>query len=403
MEQKRIKAIILLVSSLMMLSFCLAAIVAEVARAYPAVDTSRVQLLLTLPAVVSIPVTLLSGWLQKRFPIKSLLLFAMGMALLGGLIPLIFRSAFWPLLLGCALFGFEKGLLTPLTAALIVRCFDGRDKSRMMGAQAIVVGVGMAAFSTLAGVIGNVSWRSVYWLFLVYAPVIVLTCLWLPKEPPAAAAPVCAPAEAPRSARVRSITGMAVFLSVTMLLFRLLNQTFNIHIALYLEQLRLGGALESGISTTMFALGSILAGVLVGAFPQKQDRLLYPLAAAALLGGFLCVAFGSSLIFMLLGGLLIGVGTSVMLAFGLYRVPASYRGAAFGAGLALLATGNTVGSAIAGTVMGALTRWLGLPEQSGAFLLSVVIAGVCLLVGAGFSWWERKHGAAGMRQELSEP
>ena len=97
-KAKKIKIIISIaaISFIQGLQYCVSPVLGQIQAAYPETNISLVQMLITAPALMSMIVAVLSGWLVVKISKKKLLLFGSFVAGMTGFLPFLsdsFRSA----------------------------------------------------------------------------------------------------------------------------------------------------------------------------------------------------------------------------------------------------------------------------------------------------------------------
>ena len=127
-----------------------APVVASMAASFPEVSLSLVQMVVTLPSLMFIVVSPLSGTLMRRFAKKKLALLAVALYFISAVFGYVFQENFYLVLLGSAIMGCGTGLLMPVTNALICDQFEGTERSSMMGLNATFVAVGGLTFTFLS-------------------------------------------------------------------------------------------------------------------------------------------------------------------------------------------------------------------------------------------------------------
>lgn len=145
------------------------------------VDRATVSLLFTTVPIAQAFFTIPAGIIAARFGAKRI--FGVGVwAMAGGLLVLL-RSDFSSLVVARVLFGIGTGLAAPLSGAVTVQWFRGRELPVMNGLVAVAasLGVSMGLFVTvpLSGLLG---WRGVLGLFGGVAGLAALAWLIFGRE-----------------------------------------------------------------------------------------------------------------------------------------------------------------------------------------------------------------------------
>jgi len=164
-----------------MASAAISPALAKISQAFPGVDRTLIKLVLTLPSLVIIPFTLVSGWLTRFFRKKHILLAGLIIYFITG-VGGGFAHSITQLLVIRALFGIGVGLIIPLSTALIADFFSGEQRTKMMGLSGSVSHFGGVIFTLLAGWLACISWRFAFGVYGLTLLIIFMVGLWLPQE-----------------------------------------------------------------------------------------------------------------------------------------------------------------------------------------------------------------------------
>ena len=90
-------------------------VIADIANAFPGANVSAVQMIITLPSLMSLIFSLLAGRLAKRFYKKTLIIISLCAILIGGILPVFFHESLVFLLIcsgiiGVGVGGFVRGI-----------------------------------------------------------------------------------------------------------------------------------------------------------------------------------------------------------------------------------------------------------------------------------------------------
>ena len=160
------------------LQLSISPVLGSISAHYSTVDISLVQMLITIPAFVSMLSSLLCGVLVLKMSKKKMLLISCAVAGVAGLLPLA-ADSFALLFAARAVYGIALGWCTSLNAAVVSEFFEGEEQVAAMGVQAASVGAGMTLLSALSGILGKNGFRGSYFTnlaaFLCFA--VILLCL----------------------------------------------------------------------------------------------------------------------------------------------------------------------------------------------------------------------------------
>ncbi|MFA6812399.1 MAG: MFS transporter [Bacteroidaceae bacterium] len=148
-----------------MASTAISPALSTIKNAFPYATDTQIKLVLTLPSLVMIPFSFISGWLSSKIDIKKVLYLGIIIYLIFG-IGGCFATSLNMLLVIRAGFGISIGLLMPLANTLIFDLVEPDRRSKILGLSSSVNQLGGVIVLSLAGVLASMNWR---YSFLVYA------------------------------------------------------------------------------------------------------------------------------------------------------------------------------------------------------------------------------------------
>ena len=308
-EKRKIYLVIVCISFLQGLQFWVSPLLGQIAVQFPKTDISLVQMLVTVPAIVSVFVALGCGWLCTKVSKKSLLLLAALISGITGLMPWI-RDSFELLFFSRIIYGIALGLATTLNTTVVADFFEGKERVTAMGIQAASIGAGMVFITTLAGKTGALEYRHASWLnllgFLAFA--VILRCL--PEQN----------REEKKAVIIRLNSEVWITSGLAFLEFFFLI-TFSTNIAMHLSGALEGNSTVSGILTGAFSGIQIVAGFILGYVAKWTGKLT--LSAAMLsfsVGACFLILFPSSLPMLFTGALFCGFSQGIFIPTGMVDV-----------------------------------------------------------------------------------
>lgn len=183
MNTKMLKPTILSVSLLtIMASAAISPALPKIAQAFPDIDKTFIRLILTLPSLIVIPFSLISGGLVAKFSKKAVLLAGLIIYMIGGAGGGLAQNV-PQLLIMRAILGVGVGLIMPLSTALIFDFFEGDARNKMMGLQMSANQLGGVVFLSIAGWLAISSWRYAFGVYLLAIVTLLFILFWLPQAP----------------------------------------------------------------------------------------------------------------------------------------------------------------------------------------------------------------------------
>ncbi len=364
-------------------SFALTSIVAvssalaKIAQAFPDVSVSSVQMLTTLPSLIAIVVILLSGYLSSWVTKKRIVFVSIGLMMAGGLMPLIFHTHFYQLVIASVIFGLGYGGISPLTTALINEHYSPEEQPSMLGFQSAVIGIGGVLLSTLGGKLASICWWYTYFAYLLFIPVLILVGL-LPKGSKTV--------QAKGGGFKKLLNKSLLFYICQGILFGTFFFVFQTNIALLLENRGLGGSEVAGtVLSTQSAIGivsGILGGRILGRLKSMSLPTIFLVSGTALLVIFL--SNGIALIYV--AAACLGFVFSLRMPAGYLKATASVPPECATLAISVYCSSSSVGQFLSPVVINNLSNVLGLSLDQ-KFVLSGILL---ILVGSLSILWEKR-------------
>ena len=277
-------------------------ILGQMSAIFPHASEFDIQLLSSLPSLLTIPFILLSGKLTERVNNITLLQAGLVIFALSGVLYL-FSTQMWQLIAVSALLGIGAGIIVPLSTGLISRHFEGRYRTQQFGLSSAITNVTLVLATMLTGYLAEVNWHLPFVVYL--APVLSLLLSFSLKRDSVSSKPVVE-AEAGRIDKRRLVGLMAFYGLITYLVIIV---SFNLPFLMKEYHFDTGA---SGIIISLFFLAIMLPGFFL-------NPVLSFLGSLTKFTSLSCIAVGMLLILMsgnewVLGGgaVLIGLGYGVM-------------------------------------------------------------------------------------------
>ncbi|MCR4437265.1 MAG: MFS transporter [Clostridiales bacterium] len=253
---------------------------ADIMKAFPQVPPSVVMMLVTLPSLIMVPFTLLTGVIAGRYvKYRTCLLLGFGLFAITGAAP-VFLNDFNVIMVMRALNGAATGLIGPLYMALIFRLIPVEERAGLMGLTGVFMSLSAMVFSMIGGFLAVMDWHLTFLtnLFSVFMLIIVFFFVPEPEDVPAgpatAGGPMGGPAAAPQKPK------MPAMVWVICILFGIYNLLFmptTLNISPIIVTGGMGNAAIAGTVITVNTLGGMVAGLIFGKVFQKLTRFTLPL------------------------------------------------------------------------------------------------------------------------------
>jgi len=349
------------------------------------VSEARIGLVMaafTAPAIVAIP---LVGMVSDRYGRKPVL--TAGLAIFGAAgAALAFTTDFRAVVALRLLQGVGFTGIAPVLIAATGDLFAGDREATAQGLRFTTVGLSLALFPALAGLLVALAWQYPFALFALGLPAAVVVHLWF-EEPEATDDAADRSLDWRRLAAVLRTPHVALVLLgrpvPSVLWFGFL--TYNsIVVVRFLEGTPGAAGALVGVASVASSVGGAQVGRLTAAFETRRVPLLVGTAASGL--GLTGIALAPSLPVAGVGAVVIGAGFGVVLT--LYRstistlAPDGLRGSLVSVGESAGRLGSTLTPVVMGAVVAVATPKYGFEAAVRGTLLAVVGGAVAVGVVA---------------------
>ena len=273
------KAALLSMCPISMVTALLTSSMVYIYQAYPTLSESTVTLVLTIPNLTVIAGLILAPIMVKKFSIKYLILIGMTLFTVGNAI-CAWIDNFYLMLFFRAVGGIGSGLVVPLQNTFIAS-YPEEERATMLGLNNVTGALIVAPLAVISGIVATINWRYVFHLYWVNLLAILLVAIFLPKhiEKPVHTAKNTE-AVSEEKPKLSEYSHVLFFYYFMMTGCYLCVTALASQLALYLENLQLGGAVESGMMVGVGMIGSLAAGLTFGKFIAVVQRKALPIAFA---------------------------------------------------------------------------------------------------------------------------
>lgn len=339
---------------------------------YPQVSRAGIQMILAVPSLISIPTTLLVGVLASFVHKRTIAVAALVLLLVGGLIPVVVEEPTIGLLFAnSALIGVGQGLLHPLASMLVCQYWENKsERSRVLGFKQAINYLGAAVVSLLVGLLALAQWNFAYLIYIGVVPVLLITVTRLPKG-------TLEDRLIGRGHRLsgakKLLTPALIYACILFCAVSLFNFAFQSNIAMLIAEKGFGDVVDTALITAILQIASFAVGVLYGRITKifREYVLLPGLALLAL--GFFVVACAPSMLGVLIGGTIFGVGAGIQYVTTLYNTSKAVDQSVVSMALSLVLSLTSLGFSLSPLVIEGVKELLCGPGTGAD--VSMVIAG----------------------------
>lgn len=376
-NQAKLYLSIVAISFIQGLQYGVSPILGEIKGHYPEVDVSLIQMLITAPGLLSMIVSLASGWLVLKITKKQMLIFGAGIAGVTGFMPFL-SDSFALLFAARTLYGIGLGIATTMNVAVVAEFFEGDERVKAMGVQAASVGAGMVATTTAAGMLGKGGFQNAYFVNIIgfISMLILLVCL-----------PETGISKQAHTEKIRLNKKVLVMDLFGVLEFLFLI-TFTTNIAMHLSGAIAGDSSVSGMLTGCFSGSQIVIGILLGALTKITKKYTLPAAMLSFsIGAVILILFPENAALLAAGAVFCGFSQGIFIPTASTFISNVVSPVATAFAAATFTVAMNVGQLVSPAILNGLSKAaFGETTTTGVYSLSA--AGM-LAAAAAMAWWQK--------------
>ena len=291
---------ILFISALEMGGMGLQPALAAIQESFPDVPATVIQTMSNFPGFAMLIGCVISTLLATRFSKKVLCQFGVAcyaaIAVLGfffhGSIVLLFA---WQIVLGL---GF--GFLMPTSNGIIAENYNEQQRGAIMGIQNTFTNGGGIYLTFVGGFLASIDWHYTYLAYLFGLIPLILGCIYLPNDRPAAKG-------TKQGGGYLNVSKKTWMYGVIIFLFITSYTVFGSNVSFVISDRGLGSSAMTGTAMSIFLVGGMLAGPLFSPTERRLHDYTFCIAFLLLTAGFLIVYFAQSLTVVFAGALVTGL------------------------------------------------------------------------------------------------
>lgn len=309
MSDKRQSLVLLAIFSFGFLAMGIGTItpaIATIGGAFPKVSFSTLLLVSTIPALISIPVSIIGGSVAgKSVRYRTLVLFATFVFSIAGAIP-YFLNDFTQILLARGLFGLGLGLIMPLNSALIFNLVPYHKQASVMGINGVVMNIGGIVLQLLGGLLASVNWNYSFLAHALGIITFIIVLIFLPEPPKAELSAGVAGAEKVKLKMPISVFGWGLLFGI-ITIFDYPSLTNMSSVLLTIK----ANAAVAGVVLMFMTVGGMAAGAVFGKVFQKTGRQTLNIGLVFFIVSQIIFSFSQSVILFIIGEACLGIGLTL--------------------------------------------------------------------------------------------
>lgn len=341
---------------------------------FPEATELDIQMLTTLPSLFIIPFILIVGFISEKVGYIRLLYMGLWVYFSSGTLYFL-CSSITQLIIVSIVLGIGAGIIIPLSTALISKFFSGEERTRQYGYISAITNITLVVATAVTGFLADLQWRLPFLVYLLpFASILLMPSINRERNS------VISHAQGRHDDKSGSINYMR--LSRYMLYYLLITylvMAISINLPFLLGKYGYDSGV-SGIVISIFFIAMMLPGFFINRIIAilKKNILLWSLFLIGI--GLVDIFFNSSIIYIVLGCISIGVGYGIAQPY-IYDVTASLatpQKSTFA--LALVMAMNYVAILVSPFVVDYMQDFTGMKGERFPFALNSIISFLALAI-----------------------
>lgn len=346
----------------------------EIQNAFPDASTTMIQMLLTLPSLVSIPMGLIAGILCSYFYKKDLILFSMIAMFVGGIIPLFSHGTIVAPVAASLLIGVGQGLMINIAIAITAEFFPGEATGTAMGLKQAAGSIGIAALTVATGYLARSAWYHAYAVYLLLIPVFILTLILLPKGKKDIK---LVSKESGAKGIKEMLTRNYIWYVLICFLGTVFDFAFYTNIAMCIINRGLGDSASVGVATAWNSIITIVIGIIFGYLLKAFKRFSFVASFALQAVAFLMMVYAPGLSVIAIAGMIYGFGAGIQMIAGNVFIAEAVKPEAYSMAISITMAIISIGVTLSPVIVNAITAGIGL-ELNG--VNGLLVAGIAFVI-----------------------
>lgn len=343
------------------------------------INPTLVKSIVTIPALICIPVSLLSNNISKHMRKKNLLILGLILYLLGGIL-CYFSNNIYMLLASRGILGVGLGIVAPMSLVLVGDFFQGKDRAKFMGYSTASTNIGAVISTPIVGYIAAIDWHNIFLIYLVAFPILLIVIFCLPKVAPF---DTYAPENSKEhehndTKHIKLNLGVFKYAIIIILAF-ITFYSVPTNIALLIQDRNFGNSETSAILITLVTLFAFISALVFGRVLKLFKEALILISFIIISIGLAVLILSNTLIIMGVGVVLIGIGFGLVVPYSLFYSAKCVHSKHTSLAITIVTTSIYVGEAICPIVLDYIAKLLNLGNVIGSFYAAEVLGIVAII------------------------
>ncbi|WP_055071920.1 MFS transporter [Clostridium massiliamazoniense] len=335
-----------------------------------------VKLVITLPALICIPVSLLNTNFLKYMSDKLLIIIGLLLFLIGGICSAI-APDIYTLLITRGILGLGLGITAPMSLVLIGEYFEGKERAKFMGFSTASTNLGGIVSTLIVGVLANIGWRVSFLIYLSVAVVLLIVIFYLPSKK-----------KVNDTSEKHNLHNTTKEIKLNKSVFKYSFLVFLALVAFYavptnmdflIKAKNLGGDSVAASLVSLSTLSSLVSALLFGKFIKVLKKYYSMLIFILMAIGFALAGYGNNLFTIGLGIILGGYGFGSIIPYTMLFASNIVHKTHTSLAILIITTGLYLGEFVSPMILQSIANIIGMKNSTGNFYAAVIIALIALI------------------------
>jgi MFS family permease len=340
---------------------------------YYGVSETTASLILTIPPLVSIPFTLLTGKLVEYISKKLLLLIGIAVVTIAGIVP-YFLNNFNAIIGTRVVMGAALGILYSITPTLAAICYpEGRMRTLGMGMQSAWSCAGGFIFNIISGYLVGIRTNMIFLTYCLCILFFIIAAVSLPnlRTSDSVRTDTFEP-ESP-SEKGSAFDKRCISFVITTFIFIICDIAIILNVSLFITDSGLGNSVQAGYVSSAFSVAAFASGCLYNWIDRLFKSRLRSCACLFSAAGLLLCGVTHTLILAYIGSALTGLAVTMLMTSAVAQVTTTVRPAAFTMSISLLLSVNYLAHSTSVYIITPLAALFGDAVQNRFYLAGVIV------------------------------
>ncbi|MCY6371412.1 MFS transporter [Clostridium ganghwense] len=283
----------------------------NISEAFPTTRPTLIKMILTLPAIILIPFSVLAGKLTSVMKKRKILIIGLVTYIIGGLGGGVANSIYI-LLFFRGILGIGLGLIMPFSTSLIADFFVGEERTKMMGLSGAVANLGAMLSNLAAGWLATINWRYSFSIYFIAIVVLILIITALPEPHHIAGED--------KGKQKHVITTEVYIIAFFGFLLNIAFYAVTTNISIFIRDENIGDSASAGFVMSFLTLAGFIGGIFLLRVFKFLKNFKVPVGIALMSMGFWGLKNSYNLVQVIASVFLIGFGFGVLKPLMLLKV-----------------------------------------------------------------------------------